>query len=104
MSIITDIFRKRGIEDVTQLDKEERETFEKYEAILSKPDLTLADLKHFLESQIGIIETKWNDYDRKNKEDLIPYHTVYKTLLNIITAPQVERETLEDYLRQLHQL
>ena len=104
MSIITDIFKKRGIEDINQLDKEERETFEKYEAILSKPDLTLEDLKRFLESQIGIIEGKWRDYDRQNKESLIPYHTVYKALLNIINAPQVERQALEDYLRQLHQL
>lgn len=104
MSIITDIFRKRGIESVNELDKDERETFEKYEAILSKPDLTLEDVKVFIESQIGIIEGKWKDYDRKDKEDLIPYHTVYKTLLHIMNAPQIERTTLENYLRQLHQL
>ena len=104
MSILSKILQKRGIKDVTELDKEEKESFEGYEKILSKEDLTLEDVKHFLESQIGIIETKWKDYGNQNKADLIPYHTCYKTLLNLINAPQVERKALEDYLSQLHKL
>ena len=104
MSILSKILQKRGIKDVTELDKEEKESFEGYEKILSKEDLTLEDVKHFLESQIGIIETKWKDYSTQNKADLIPYHTCYKTLLNLINAPQVERKALEDYLSQLHNL
>ena len=104
MSILSQIFAKRGIKDINELDKEEKETFEKYEAILSKPDLTLEDVKHFVESQIGIIEAKWADYDRQNKENLIPYHTVYRTLLNMMNSSQVERVQLEKYLRQLHNL
>jgi len=104
MGILQDIFKKRGIKDITELDKEEQETFEKYEAILSKEDLTLEDLKHFIEDQIGVIEAKWKDYDRQNKESLIPYHTVYRTLLDVINSPQAERVQLEKYLRQLHNL
>jgi len=104
MGILQDIFRKRGIKDITELDKEEQETFEKYEAILSKPDLTLEDVKHFIENQIGIIEAKWKDYDRQNKADLIPYHTVYRALLDVINSNQVERVQLEKYLKQLHSL
>ena len=104
MSILTKIFAKRGIKDVTELDKDEREVFENYEKILSKENLTLEDVKHFLESQIGIIETKWKDYDRQNKGDLIPYHTVYRTLLDVINSPMVERVQLEKYLTQLHNL
>jgi len=104
MSILTDIFKKRGIKDITELDKEERETFEKYEAILSKPDLTLEDVKKFIQNQLGIIEAKWKDYDRKNKADLIPYHIVYRTLLDVINSNQVERVQLERYLGQLHNL
>lgn len=104
MSILTKIFEKRGIKDVTELDTEERETFENYEKILSRPDITLEDVKKFIESQIGIIEARWKDYDRKDKGDLIAYHTIYKTLLNLINAPQAERKALEDYLIQLHKL
>ena len=104
MGILQDIFKKRGIKDITELDKEEQETFGKYEAILSKPDLTLEDVKKFVENQIGIIETKWKDYDRKNKEDLIPYHTVYRALLDVINSNQVERVQLETYLKNLHGL
>ena len=104
MSILSKIFEKKGIKDITELDKEERETFENYEKILSKPDLTLEDVKHFIESQIGIIETKWKDYGNQNKADLIPYHTIYCTLRDLIKSPQVEREQLEQYLKNLHKL
>mgnify|MGYP001619542822 FL=1 len=104
MSILTDIFAKRGIKDVTDLDKEEREVFENYEKILSKDELTLEDIKHFLEDQIRVIENKWRDYGTKNKASLIPYHTIYCVLRDVINSPQVEREQLEKHLKQIHNL
>ena len=104
MNILSEIFKKRGIKDITELDKDEQEAFGKYEAILSKPDLTLEDVKKFIENQIGIIEAKWKDYERKDKADLIPYHTIYCVLRDLINSPSVEREQLEKYLKQLHQL
>lgn len=104
MNILSQIFAKRGIKDIQELDAEEAEVFQNYEKILSKPELSLEDIKHFLETQISVIESKWKDYETKNKADLIPYHTCYKALLNVINAPQAERKALEDYLTQLHNL
>ena len=104
MNILSQIFAKRGITDINELDRDEKETFENYEKILSKEDLTLEDIKKFLESQIGIIEAKWKDYGFKDKADLIPYHTIYCTLRDVINSQRVEREQLELYLKQLHNL
>ena len=104
MNILSKIFEKRGIKDVSELDTEEREDFERYQTILAKPDLSLADVEQFLETQIKIIEAKWKDYSTKDKADLIPYHTIYRALADMIKSPQVEREQLEKYLIQLHHL
>ena len=108
MNILTRILEKRGIKDIKQLDADEREAFEEafegYQRTLSKPDITIENLKEFLHIQLQVIEGKWKSYDMQNKADLIPYHTVYKVLLDILNSPQAEREQLEKYLIQLHNL
>lgn len=104
MNILSKIFEKRGIKDISELDTDEREVFERYKAILSKPDLSLTDIEQFLETQIKVIEAKWKDYETQNKAGLIPYHTIYRALADIIKSPQAEREQLEQYLIALHKL
>ena len=100
---LTKLLAKRKIADKESMTGEEKEVFENYERVLSKEELTLEDLKVFLNQQIGAIEAKWRNYDvsEKQKADLIPYHTCYKTLLGAISSPMAEREALEKYLEQL---
>lgn len=103
MGILETLFQKKGIKSVDELSKEERATFEGYQRVLSKTELTVADIRDFLKSQIGIIEGRWKDLGTSTfaKSDLIPLHTAYKTLLTAIDAPQLEREQLEAYLTGL---
>lgn len=108
--IIERIFRKRGIKEFKELDNEpmpdgsltERQTFENWDKILSKEEMTTADIKKFCESQLQIIEGKWKDMNTTNekKAELIPYHTVYKALMIAIDAPRTQREQLEKQLEQ----
>ncbi len=97
MNIVDKIFKKRGIKDRTELSKEEQSTLSMYERILSKKELTLADLKEFILGRIAQIEGRWSDqnFDNAKKAELIPQHTVYKTILKALDAPQLEREALE---------
>lgn len=104
MSILPKIFAKYGVKEVSELEPEEREIYENYQKVLSKEDLTLQDVKLFLENQIRIIEMKWRDFNGAGKPDLIPYHVIYCVLRDMIAAPQAERERLEQYLIQLHKL
>ena len=111
MGILDKFLQKRGLSSPKDLDNTptsdgsptELQTFEKWKGILSKETLTLEDIKIFLQSQIGIIEAKWRDLnlEQSKKAELIPYHTVYKTLEQAISAPQVERERLEEFINQL---
>lgn len=113
MSVLDIFLKKKGVQSPDELDNTpntdgsptERETYERYRKILSKEELTIEDIKLFLQGQIGIIEQKWKDYDTPNdkKAELIPYHTVYKTLEQVIRSPKAEREQLEAMLNQLTQ-
>lgn len=99
---LSKLLEKKGIKDVNDLSREEKDTFDRYQKILSKKELTLEDLKKFLETQITIIELKWKDFtvSQSHKAEMIPIHTTYKTILEAIDAPQYEREALEKFLVQ----
>jgi len=102
-NLIEKLLFKRGIKDLKELDTEEKQTFENWQTILSKEELTLEDVKQFCASQVDIIENKWKDYNTDNakKAELIPYHTCYKTLLLAIDSPRSARENLENQLLQM---
>ncbi len=111
MSILDKFLQKMGVKSASELDNTpntdgsptERESFERMKAVLDKPELTLDDLKIFCQVQIGIIEQRWKDLTLENikKAELIPYHTVYKTLEQVLNAPKAEREQLENHLNNL---
>lgn len=102
MDLLNKLFEKKGIKNEAELTNEEKITYDNYRRILNKEVLEVADIQHFLESQIDLIETKWRSYESKlsDKAELIPYHTVYKSLLQAIRSPMAEREALEVFLNQ----
>lgn len=97
------LLKHRGIGSPLELNPEERATFDEYQSVLSKEELTLEDVKQFCASQVEIIEAKWTDYalESERKSELLPYYTVYKSILNAITAPKLMREAVEQQLIQL---
>jgi hypothetical protein len=102
-AILEKLLGKRGIHSLDELDSEEKNTFEGWNAVLSKEGLTTADIKEFCQKQCDVIEGKWKDYGvtAQGKAELIPYHTVYKTLIVAIDSPRSARENLEKHLEQL---
>jgi hypothetical protein len=103
MNILQRLLTKRQIKSKEELTPDEKSQFENWEKILSKDELTIEDLKTFCKSQIDVIEGKWRDLnvDQSKKAELIPYHTVYKTLEAALLAPKAAREALEQHLNQL---
>ena len=102
-ALIANLLKKRGINTPDQLDVEEKKTFEGWQLVLNKEELTTKDIILFCRAQLGVIESKWNNLETPNekKAELIPYHVVYKTLLSAIESPKAARESLENHLNQL---
>lgn len=100
--LLAKLLQRKGIESLEDLSKEEKVVFQNYDKILSKENLTVEDIKKFLQTQVTVIEGKWKNLDMENvkKAELIPYHTVYKVLLQAIDSPLQEKEALETYLNQ----
>lgn len=102
-NLLSKLFEKRGIKDVNDLDEEERITFEHWNNILSKETLSITDIKEYCQTQLDIISSKWASYDLESsrKAELIPYFSVYSSLLKVMDAPQLGREALEKQLNEL---
>lgn len=88
---------KRGVDDPAKLSGEEKIVYEQYQAILSKKELTIDDLRIFLKQERGKIEAKWRS-DMTSKEALLPYFTVYGVILEALDSPQQQRAQLEEFL------
>jgi hypothetical protein len=100
ISLLTKLLKKRGIEKVEDLSKEEREVFDKYKLVLSGELVTIETLKEFCRSQIISIENKCDGINPLTTMQQASLH-VYMTLIKAIEAPEAERASLERYLTQL---
>ena len=99
MNLINKLFEKRGIKP-EELSKEEKDTIEQWQKILSEETITLESVLEFCENQVGNIERQFKDLDSsKNKiEKLVLLHSVYASLRELIKSPKAQRESLVKYL------
>ena len=102
-NILLRLLEKRNIKETKELSTEEKETFDKWEVILSEGEISVEKILKFCQGQIKLIETQWKNLDNNTdkNERLILLHTVYSTLVNLIQAPQTEKDNLEKYLTEL---
>ena len=103
--LITDLFKKRKINSVEDLSSEEKETFDKWERILSEGEITPEKMAEFCRNQLKIIDGKLSDLDNPpsgQKDSILKAAlAIYSALLKIIEGPKAEKESLERYLKQL---
>lgn len=99
-SILVEFMNKRGVKDVNKLTPEEKAQFDEWDRILSLGDITVDSIKEFCENQIKRIEATWMNLDNADAKNakLVTQHSVYSTLLKIITGPKAQKEALEKYL------
>ena len=102
LDILNKLLQKRGVQ-YEELDIEEKKQFDDWKLVLTKEELSTQDIKDFCQSQVDVIEGKWQDLslEQTKKAELIPYHTVYNLLLKVIDSPKEARNGLEKNLRQL---
>ena len=105
--LIEKLMRKRGIEDVNELTKEEKIEFDKWELILTEREIKLEDLQKFLKEQKVLLWQKLDEEFQKDNESkgkclyLRARIKNYESLLGLINSPRAEKESLENYLKQL---
>lgn len=100
---IAKVLEKKGIKDLNELTPEEKAKFDEWQAILSEGEVTVEKIAQFCKRQLGLIDLRWRslDIDEVKKAQLIPYRVVYSVILEAISAPRAERESLERHLDSL---
>src|SRR3990167_5697244 len=103
MNILSKLLAKRNIKDISELDGEERKTYEIWQEVLNKEEMNVEDIKNFCKSQIGVIEGKFANYeiDAYKKSELVPYFVAWNLLLKAIEGPKSQKVALENHLEQL---
>ena len=102
--LLTKYLKKIGIKDIKNLSSEEKQTFEKWNQILSDDEeINVEKIEKFCQSQLDVIEIQWKNMDNQSlkNERLIIAHTIYSTLLKVIRSPKTKKVVLEDYLNKL---
>ena len=107
--LIEKILKKRNIADVNELSTDEKTTFDKWQKTLTEKEVTVDSLQKFIEEQKVLLwqkldeENMKSDKDRSDRKCLYLRARInnYESLLGIIKTPQVEKESLENYLKQL---
>lgn len=102
MSVLTKYLDKLGVTS-KDLSNDEKKDFDRWNAILSDGEMSLEKVLEFCKAQKGFIEVQMSDINNSTQknERLIILNTVYTKLINIIEAPQAEKEALEKYLNSL---
>jgi hypothetical protein len=102
-TLINKVLKRRGIKDLNELSNEERADYDRWKKVMTGDVVTIPMMKDFMKAQIHILETRFAVGDTNEKQDAF-YKAclhVYLNLLQIISAPEAERASLERYLQSL---
>lgn len=101
--ILTKLLNFRGINNVNELDQEEKAQFDQWRAILDKEDIGIKDILEFSKNAIKSIEKQFEDPElsQRKMESLVVQHTIYRKFVELIEAPKLEKESLIKYLTDL---
>lgn len=102
-TLLEKLLKKRGINNVNDLNTEEKAQFDTWQSQLSEGEITVKRISDFCQLQLDIIKAQMKGIDNSpaKNERLTIYFNIYDTLLNLINSPQAERESLVKYLEQL---
>ena len=101
--LLRKILEKRGLKDITELDASEKETFDKWQKILTEEEISVENIKEFCEIQKKSIEAQYTNPDNTDKKDIYlkAALSIYTGIINLIGSKKVAREHLVKYLEQL---
>lgn len=88
-----------------ELTSEEKQTYGRWEKVLAG-EITLEDIKNFIQGQVDQIEREWVNPDNSGQKDAVlkARLTNYKMLLAFLNGPTRAREYLENELKRTHNL
>lgn len=102
MQILDRLLKKIGIEDYSKLSEEERATFNLWAKELEGKEVTIPELKNFLEGQMKLNLNQFEDFDNPKVKDLFikVYSRICRQILSFIDTPERLRKGREAMLNE----
>jgi len=102
-NLLSKLFQKKGINDITELSSEEREDFDRWQKILVEEEITVNSITEFCKYQTSKIEQQFGDVNNNAQkiEKLVLLHSVYKGISNLTEGSKSQKEALIKYLTNL---
>jgi len=94
---------KIGLKKLEDATPEEKQTFDRWNEILSEKDITVKDIEHLCAFEKGEIEKMWSNVNNAEKlnERLILLHTIWSKIEGAINPDTAERDALEEHIEKL---
>lgn len=85
-----------GVKSPSELNAEERKTYDAWSQLLNSPDPTLEDLKKVIPSELERVGRELRNYENGEKKQtyLQAYANVLQFISDTLFAPQFQREAL----------
>lgn len=98
------LLEKRGVK-LEELSAQEKADFDRWNKTLIQEPITLGNLEEFIKEQLNKAQDQIAEPENTKEKDLYLKSclNIYKALLGVIETPQVEKEQVEKYLKQLLQ-
>ena len=101
--LLDKILNRRGIKNISELSGEEKNTFDKWESVLTG-EITTEKIREFcIQQRAKMIDEELGNFNNSERKDnfIKAIIHVYSKLIKLIDSPEVERKSLERYLDQL---
>ncbi len=101
MSIINAFLKKIGVSSYEELNAEEKQTFREWETALQGRQITQADYRAFLETELDVAISKLTDVDLKKEDEIFRKVEVrfIKKIINLLDMPAFEKKLLEQQIQ-----
>lgn len=100
IKILSDFLLRKNL-DIKTMSTEEKQTFDRWNSILSGEEVTVDAIAKFCEAQRDEIERMMGDLSnsKEKTERLTNFFVIYGRIHKMITAKRLERDALEKDLR-----
>lgn len=100
---LNNLLNKLGIKSVVDLNEEEKKTYQQWQQVLDKKEITTKEIKEFIEGQISIFTEQLLSYKNTERKDIYLKAQLrnFRTLLAFINSPEINKAFLENYLKNI---
>jgi len=105
MNILKKYLEKKGLTEFSQLSEEEKDTYRRWDDVLSVRKLTDDDVKEFLRNEVDEVQVKLVNPNLSQREDVflkMKLDFIRKITL-FLMSPEIEKRTLEQNITNLMQ-